>query len=51
MLTMMRRKLFLAPIDDSVARVLDIGTGTGVWAMDFGEIPKEGPRGLLLYLT
>ncbi|KAJ9352223.1 hypothetical protein DTO027B9_5924 [Paecilomyces variotii] len=37
MLTMMRRKLFLAPIDDSVARVLDIGTGTGVWAMDFAD--------------
>ncbi|KAF5658270.1 TAM domain-containing protein, partial [Fusarium denticulatum] len=27
--------LFLAPIDDKVKRVLDLGTGTGIWAMDF----------------
>lgn len=37
MLTMMDRKLFLAPINSSVGRVLDLGTGTGVWAIDFGE--------------
>lgn len=37
MLTMMGRKLFLSPIGSSPHRVLDLGTGTGVWAMDFGE--------------
>jgi ubiquinone/menaquinone biosynthesis C-methylase UbiE len=30
-------KLFLAPITDSPHRVLDLGTGTGIWAMDFAE--------------
>ncbi|KAF5674119.1 demethylmenaquinone methyltransferase [Fusarium circinatum] len=29
--------LFLAPIGDKVKRVLDLGTGTGIWAMDFAE--------------
>lgn len=26
-------KLFLAPIDPNVQQVLDVGTGTGIWAM------------------
>ncbi|KPM41110.1 hypothetical protein AK830_g5450 [Neonectria ditissima] len=30
-------KLFLAPISDEPQRVLDLGTGTGIWAMDFAE--------------
>ncbi|KAF5634196.1 TAM domain protein [Fusarium sp. NRRL 52700] len=29
--------LFLAPIGDKVTRVLDLGTGTGIWAMDFAD--------------
>jgi len=31
-------KMFLAPLDtDKVKRVLDLGTGTGIWAIEFGE--------------
>ncbi|KAM0420450.1 hypothetical protein ACHAPT_011742 [Fusarium lateritium] len=30
-------KLFLAPIDDSIKKAVDIGTGTGVWAIDFAD--------------
>lgn len=30
-------KLFLAPIPSDVSTVLDIGTGTGIWAMDFAD--------------
>ncbi|KAF5253561.1 hypothetical protein FANTH_1633 [Fusarium anthophilum] len=33
--------LFLAPIGDKVKRVLDLGTGTGIWAMDFAETPPN----------
>lgn len=36
-------KLFLAPIPDEPHRVLDLGTGTGIWAMDFAEfVPDQG---------
>jgi cyclopropane fatty-acyl-phospholipid synthase-like methyltransferase len=30
-------KLCLAPIEDP-RRVLDVGTGTGIWAIDFADI-------------
>ncbi|KAF4964465.1 hypothetical protein FSARC_7607 [Fusarium sarcochroum] len=30
-------QLFLAPIGDHPRRVLDIGTGTGIWAIGFGD--------------
>ncbi|KAF4996947.1 hypothetical protein FDECE_12270 [Fusarium decemcellulare] len=30
-------KLFLAPIKPDVQRVLDVGTGTGIWAIDFAD--------------
>ncbi|KAN0074327.1 S-adenosyl-L-methionine-dependent methyltransferase [Elaphomyces granulatus] len=36
-LVIMNRKLFIAPLGDSPQRVLDLGTGTGIWAMDFGD--------------
>ena len=31
-------KLFFAPIGDSPANILDIGTGTGIWAIDTAEL-------------
>ncbi|KAF4974129.1 hypothetical protein FZEAL_8939 [Fusarium zealandicum] len=31
-------KLHLAPIDKNSQRVLDLGTGTGIWAIDFAEV-------------
>ncbi|KAL1966263.1 hypothetical protein VTN77DRAFT_4616 [Rasamsonia byssochlamydoides] len=37
MLVMMERRLFLAPIGSSPQRVLDLGTGTGIWAIDFAD--------------
>lgn len=30
-------KLLLAPIEKSIEQVLDIGTGTGIWAIDFAD--------------
>ena len=32
-------KLYLSPIDDHLQSVLDVGTGTGIWAIEFGTIP------------
>ncbi|KAL1966353.1 hypothetical protein VTN77DRAFT_4495 [Rasamsonia byssochlamydoides] len=37
MLTLLGRKLFLAPIGPSPQRVIDLGTGTGIWAIDFAD--------------
>jgi SAM-dependent methyltransferase len=34
---MLDDQLFLAPIGDSLQRVLDVGTGTGCWAIDFAD--------------
>ncbi|KAH7119328.1 S-adenosyl-L-methionine-dependent methyltransferase [Dactylonectria macrodidyma] len=30
-------KLYLAPIQNNVQTVLDVGTGTGIWAIDFAD--------------
>jgi ubiquinone/menaquinone biosynthesis C-methylase UbiE len=37
LLLAMDNKLFFAPIAESPQRVLDVGTGTGIWAVDFAE--------------
>ncbi|WEW57241.1 hypothetical protein PRK78_002706 [Emydomyces testavorans] len=31
-------KLYLAPIGDNPQRILDLGTGTGIWAIDMGDM-------------
>ncbi|KAF2014471.1 S-adenosyl-L-methionine-dependent methyltransferase [Aaosphaeria arxii CBS 175.79] len=36
-LLMLGGKLYDAPIDPPPSRVLDIGTGTGIWAIDFAD--------------
>jgi methylase of polypeptide subunit release factors len=33
LLLAMDNKLTKAPIDDNIQKVLDIGTGTGIWAV------------------
>ena len=34
----LRNKLYLAPIADKMkGRVLDLGTGTGIWAIEFAD--------------
>ncbi|KAK1984506.1 methyltransferase domain-containing protein [Colletotrichum cereale] len=39
MVKTIRNRLFLAPIDEAkTQRILDIGTGTGIWAMEMGDL-------------
>ncbi|KAK5948137.1 hypothetical protein OHC33_010790 [Knufia fluminis] len=38
MTSLMSNRLFWAPINPNPLRVLDLGTGTGIWAIDFAEI-------------
>lgn len=38
-------KLYDAPLDSTPARVLDIGTGTGIWAIEFAD---ENPGSLVI---
>lgn len=36
----MKEKLHLAPLDkDKPTRILDIGAGTGIWAVEMGYFP------------
>lgn len=34
-------KLYFAPLGDNVQKVLDVGTGTGLWAIDFADDHPE----------
>ncbi|PGH12816.1 hypothetical protein AJ79_04040 [Helicocarpus griseus UAMH5409] len=36
-LRMMNRKLYHAPLSRNIQNVLDLGTGTGIWAIDFAD--------------
>ncbi|KAL0939152.1 UMTA protein [Colletotrichum truncatum] len=40
-------KLFLSPLGENPGKVLDLGTGTGIWAMDFAdEFPSAEVTGV-----
>lgn len=36
LLIMLDGRLHLAPINPNLQNVLDVGTGTGIWAIEFG---------------
>lgn len=36
-----QNKLHLAPIDEKISAALDLGTGTGIWAIDFADQHPE----------
>jgi ubiquinone/menaquinone biosynthesis C-methylase UbiE len=36
-------RLFLAPITKKPLHILDIGTGTGIWAIDYGMFDDLQP--------
>lgn len=35
---MQHGKIYLAPIKDNIQKVLDVGCGTGIWAIDFADL-------------
>jgi len=37
MLAVLNGKLHLAPIPENIQKAIDLGTGTGIWAIDFGQ--------------
>ncbi|KAH0545491.1 hypothetical protein FGG08_000492 [Glutinoglossum americanum] len=50
-LKMMENNLHLAPIKKDISHVLDVGTGTGLWAIEFGEYSLSPARPLQQWLT
>ncbi|KAG6146912.1 hypothetical protein E4U28_008121 [Claviceps purpurea] len=47
LMMLMENKLFLAPIGDHPQKILDIGTGTGIWAIEVGDkYPSAKVRGI-----
>ncbi|KIX06361.1 uncharacterized protein Z518_04337 [Rhinocladiella mackenziei CBS 650.93] len=38
LITAMGDKHFLAPLKEDIARIVDIGTGTGIWAIQIGDM-------------
>ncbi|KAI9731225.1 MAG: hypothetical protein M1834_005418 [Cirrosporium novae-zelandiae] len=40
-LLLLKGKLYRAPLPPNPQRVLDLGTGTGIWAIDFAEVPAN----------
>jgi len=47
-LQLLDHQLYLAPIQNP-QRVIDLGTGTGIWAIDFGRffVPAQGKSRML----
>lgn len=46
LLVLLDKKLFLAPINPNPQRILDLGTGTGLWAMEVADqFPSAEVRG------
>ena len=37
-------KLYVSPMDKQPHRVLDVGCGTGLWAVEFGALPFPFPH-------
>ncbi|KAG6054346.1 hypothetical protein E4U32_006979 [Claviceps aff. humidiphila group G2b] len=47
LMMLMENKLFLSPIGDHPQKILDIGTGTGIWAIEVGDkYPSAQVRGI-----
>jgi methylase of polypeptide subunit release factors len=44
-------KLFWSPIGDSPQKVLDLGTGTGIWAIDFADMYPSAEVARLILLS
>jgi ribosomal protein L11 methylase PrmA len=41
MLELLDGKLFLAPVGDHPQKIIDLGTGTGIWAIEGIDAPRS----------